>query len=89
MVIPLLHTNPHPPILEHTRTLMWRNQSTSYSIFQHKPAPSLESDHRVRSKTTSLVSFILTWILGQFKSGNNAHVKKPLALRTWVSPTFS
>lgn len=69
MVIPLLHTVPHPPILEHTRTVMWRNQSTSYRIFQHKPAPSLESNGHVQSETKSLMSFILTWILGQFKFG--------------------
>ena len=59
---------------------MWKNQSTSYRIFQHKPAPSLESDRHVQSKPTSLMSFIPTWILGQFKSGDNAHVEKPLAL---------
>ena len=74
---------PHCPPPSYPRTYQDSDVEEPINKLQNLPAQAsspLESDRHVQSKPTSLMSFIPTWILGQFKSGDNAHVEKPLAL---------
>lgn len=89
MVIPLLRTVPHPP---HPRTHQDSDVEEPINKLQNLPAQASSLPGEQRSCTEQNEEphvFHPDLDFGTIQIWDNDSIKKPLALRMWVSPTFS